>query len=169
VHATLQTIDLATGEGQEATARAQAAAEGVEDRLKDILAFVEAARQSAAVREALSGGRFWREVYVSALVEGIAVEGFVDLLYETPGGLVVVDYKTDTVTGLTIDAAAEAYRLQGAAYALALETSLHRRVARCTFVFVQPRAERDIVDLPQAMEEVRALLPEALKPSNGSV
>ena len=166
VHATLQTIDLATGEGLQPTARAQAAAEGVEDRLGDIVKFVEAALQSPSVREAVSGGRFWREVYVSALIDGVAIEGFVDLLYETPEGLVVVDYKTDSVTGRTIDAAAEAYRLQGATYALALETSLHRRVARCTFVFVQPHAERDIANLREATDQVRALLPDALRSSS---
>ncbi|MGH2633047.1 MAG: PD-(D/E)XK nuclease family protein, partial [Tepidiformaceae bacterium] len=168
VHAVLQTIDLATGEGLDAAARAQAAAEGVEDRLRDVVSFAEAARQSAAVQAAVASGRFWREVYVSALIDGTVVEGFIDLLYEAREGLVVVDYKTDSVVGEAIDSAVERYRLQGAAYALALQQSLARPVASCTFVFVQPRDERPIAELPAAIDEVRALLRAASAPNRSA-
>ena len=122
---------------------------------------VRAALDAASVREAVAGERYWRELYVAAPVDGVTVEGFVDLLYETPDGLVVVDYKTDAVPSETeIEAAVNRYRLQGAAYALALEEALDRTVARCVFVFVQPAAarEREISDLPAAKEQVRAEL-----------
>jgi len=163
VHAVLQTIDLETGQGLEAAAAAQAIAEGVEGREPDILAFASAALESTAVKEAIGSGRFWREVYVSALVEGTAIEGFIDLLYETPEGLVVVDYKTDGLRDeAAIDEAMGRYRLQGAAYALALEEALERQVGRCVFVFVQPRQERVIEDLAGAMDDVRHAIPAAL-------
>lgn len=158
VHAVLQTINLETGEGLLDAARAQAAAEGVDERLQDVVAYVESARQAPAVREALAGGRFWREVYVSALIDGTVVEGFIDLLYETHAGLVVVDYKTDSVGEEGVDGAVLRYRLQGAAYALALQESLGRPVARCTFIFVQPRLERMVEDLPAAMSDIRGIL-----------
>jgi len=166
VHAVLQTVDLATGEGLEAAARAQATAEAVEDRLEDVVRFARAALESDAVREAVASGRSWREVYVSAPVDGVVVEGFVDLLYETPEGLVVVDYKTDSVESAeAVDQAMGRYRLQGAAYALALQESLGRPVARCVFVFVQPRHERTIPDLGAAIDEVRRIIPTALSPA----
>jgi ATP-dependent helicase/nuclease subunit A len=109
------------------------------------------------VRGAVAGGRYWREVPVAAVVDGVTVEGFVDLLVETLEGLVVVDYKTDQVpTDDELDAAMDRYRPQGAAYALALERALGSRVARCVFVFARRRhaVEREVDDLPAAMAEV---------------
>jgi ATP-dependent helicase/nuclease subunit A len=159
VHAVLQSIDLATGVEIESAARAQATAEGIPGRAGQIARMARAAMDAPSVQEAVrSGGRYWRELYVSAPVDGMTVEGFIDLLYETPDGLVVVDYKTDVVPGeAELDAAMERYRLQGAAYALALQEALGRPVARCVFVFVQASGarERDIEDLPAAVEAAR--------------
>ena len=161
VHAVLQSIDLATGENLESAARAQAAAEGIAPRSREIARMVRGALDAPSVREATGGGRYWRELYVSAPVDGTVVEGFVDLLYETSAGLVVVDYKTDVLpTAGELDDAMARYRLQGAAYALALEEALGQPVTRCVFVFVQPREaqERAIEDLPAAIAAVRAEL-----------
>lgn len=159
VHATLQSIDLETGEGLESAAAAQAIAEGVEDRLRDIVRFARAALESPAVRAAVDSGRYFREVYVAATVEGVLVEGFIDLLYETSEGLVIVDYKTDTVdTPAEVEAAMQRHRLQGAAYALALAASQSRPVVGCTFVFVQPRVDRPVDDLAAATNEVREMV-----------
>ena len=157
VHATLQSIDLETGEGLEAVAAAQSLAEGIEDRLPDVIRFARAALESPAVQAAVASGRYFREVYVGATVEGVLVEGFIDLLYETPAGLVIVDYKTDTVdTEAEVDAAMQRHRLQGAAYAVALAASQAQPVSGCTFVFVQPRVDRSIPDLAAAIAEVTA-------------
>ena len=64
-----------------------------------------------------------------------------------------------------LDAALDRYSVQGAAYALALETVLGRRVARCAFVFARSPGgaeERDVDDLRARIEAVRgALAPEA--------
>ena len=159
VHAVLQSIDLATGDGIPGAARAQAAAEGIAGRTEEVARTVAATLESPSVREAVATeGRYWRELFVATPVDGVTIEGFVDLLYETPDGLVVVDYKTDRVpTDAELDAVMARYRLQGAAYALALEEALGRPVARCVFVFVQPTGarERAIDDLPEAMALVR--------------
>jgi ATP-dependent helicase/nuclease subunit A len=88
---------------------------------------------------------------------GRLIEGYIDLLFEDEqGALVVVDYKTDA----DLDTAADRYRLQAATYALALETNLGRPVARAVFVFCRAdgAVERDVVDLPAAIDEVRALV-----------
>jgi ATP-dependent exoDNAse (exonuclease V) beta subunit len=163
VHAVLQTIGLKNGDGEVEAARAQAVAEGIPGREEEIALLVRNARQSKAVRAALASKRYWREVYVAAEVGGGTVEGFIDLLYESPEGLVVVDYKTDEVPGAAaIEAAMGRYSLQGAAYAVALEAALGRPVARCTFVFVRPRGEHDIPDLPAAMRQVKERVPELL-------
>jgi ATP-dependent exoDNAse (exonuclease V) beta subunit len=160
VHATLQSVDLATGDGLDAIALAQAAAEGVPDRVDDITRLARAALTSPVVLEAVASGRVWKEVYVGAPIggpDGVVVEGYVDLLFETPEGLVVVDYKTDRVDG-DPGAHIARYRIQGAAYATALEEALSRRVRRCVFVFVGTGRpiECEIPDLPDAVAEVRA-------------
>ena len=165
VHAVLQTVDLATGDGLDATARAQALAEGIPQREAEIRALARSVLQSGTVRGAVTGGRYWREVPVAAIVDGVTVEGFVDLLIETLEGLVIVDYKTDqTPTDEKIDAAMERYRAQGAAYALALERALGTPVARCVFVFARRRrpVEREVEDLPAAITAVERRVAERL-------
>ena len=157
----LQTVDLASGAGLDATARAQALAEGIAERQAEISRLAESALAAPIVRAAVEGGwRTWREVPVAAAVEGVLVEGFVDLLLEQPDGdLVVVDWKTDRVPApADLDAALARYSVQGAAYTLALEAVLSRRVARCLFVFARAPGgalEREVVALRDRIDGVR--------------
>jgi ATP-dependent helicase/nuclease subunit A len=161
VHAVLQVIDLQTGAGLEALAHAQAVAEGVPGRERDVCRSVQAALHSDLVRQAVDSGRLWREMFVGVPVGQRVLEGFIDLLFESPEGLAIVDYKTDHLA--QADAAAEVagrYRLQGASYALAVEQALGRPVASCTFLFLAPSgavAER-LPDLSAAVTEARDLL-----------
>jgi len=162
VHAVLQSVDLTSGANLDAIARAQAAAEGIEDAAPEIERLAAAAIASRAVQEAVAG-RFWRELYVATPVTGtdMTVEGFIDLLYERDGGYVIVDYKTDSVrSDDDIDAALGRYRLQAATYALALEETLPRPVTSCVFVFLSGGVarQRQIDDLEDAKNEVRRLL-----------
>ncbi len=156
VHAVLQTVELATGEHLDALARAQAAAEGIPGRVDEVGRYVRAALESDAVQAAVHSARYWREVYVGGAVGDGALEGYVDLLYEDGNDLVVVDYKTDRVVGDPGELVRQRYRLQGGAYAAALESALGRRVSRCTFVFVGTGhpIEVDVDDLPAAVAEV---------------
>ncbi len=104
---------------------------------------------------------FRREMYVATPVAGVTLEGYVDLVYRRPDGLVVVDYKTDAWSSdAELDTKVARYRLQGAAYAVALEQATGESVAECVFVFLGDRdaRERAVSDLPAAMREVRAAL-----------
>jgi ATP-dependent helicase/nuclease subunit A len=168
VHAVLQSIDLASGDGIESAARAQAAAEGIADRAEEVARMARAALEAPSVRAAVAGGRYWRELYVAAPIEGITLEGFIDLLAEGPDGLVIIDYKTDAVPGERELAEALArYRLQGAAYALAAQEALGRPVTRCVFVFTKEREaqERAVEDLAGTIEDVRAELRRVAAPA----
>jgi len=162
VHAVLQTVDLATGDGATALAAAQAAAEGVPDLATVIEQRVRSVLESPSVKAAVATGKYWREVFVAVPVGERVLEGFIDLLYEDANGeLVVVDYKTDGVRNeADADEAVGRYRLQAAAYALAVSRSLSRPVARCVFVFANPTRwfERELSDLANARGEVEALL-----------
>src|SRR5262249_53212156 len=115
VHAVLQTIDLATGAGLTEAAAPQAAAEGVLGREAVVAALAQSALVAPAVVEAAASPH-WREVYVAAPIGATLLEGYIDLLYRTPAGLVVVDYKTDHLPDApTVDARLGHYRRQGAA------------------------------------------------------
>ena len=162
VHAVLQTIDLATGDGAASLAAAQAAAEGVPDLAAVIEQRVRSVLESPSVKAAVATGKYWREVFVAVPVGERVLEGFIDLLYEDADGeLVVVDYKTDGVRNeADADEAVGRYRLQAAAYALAVSRSLARPVSRCVFVFANPTRwfERELEDLADARLEVESLL-----------
>ncbi len=160
VHAVLQAVDLATGSGLEALAVAHATAEGVADEAGEVARLVRAALESPTLRS-LSTRRYWKELYVGAPVEGRVLEGFLDLLIEGPDGLQIVDYKTDrAATEGDLDQALDRYRLQGAAYAVAVEAAVGSPVAACTFLFLRRdgAVAREIEDLPAAMAEVRSRL-----------
>jgi len=160
VHATLQVIDLADPSGPpdlDALVERECELEAIVDLAPQAAARVRAALASDAVRLAARSVHH-RELYVAAPVGRRVVEGYVDLLVETPDGLVVVDYKTDSASSeAEIDAALARYEAQGAAYALALEVSTGLRVAEVRFVFCRPNGaiERRVTDLAGAMARVR--------------
>ena len=161
VHACLQLVDLGTGEGLEELAAQQAVAEAVPDLADTVEALARSALTSTSVRSALAGGHLWREAYVAAPLGARAVEGYVDLLYEGPDGLVIVDYKTDAVADeAAVDEKLGRYRLQLATYAeaLAITTGLPVAAARLVFCRASGAIERDVPDLDAARAQVRALL-----------
>jgi ATP-dependent exoDNAse (exonuclease V) beta subunit len=160
VHGVLQTIDLATGEGLDAAVAAQAQAEAVPDRADQITGLVRAALGSEVVRAAAAAPH-WREVYACTPIGDRLLEGYVDLLYRTTDGLVVVDHKTASTTDpAELDRRVEGYRLQGAAYALALGQATLEPVVRVTFLFLTPEGalERDLPDLAGGVAEVERLV-----------
>jgi ATP-dependent helicase/nuclease subunit A len=165
VHVALAAIDLTTGTDAEgATADEVAAvaarAEDVSSRVSEVVAMVEAALASPTVARG-AWRRHWREVPVTVPIGvGGLLEGYVDLLLQDDEGLVVVDYKTDRIHGhRALSDAAAAYRLQVAAYAMALESSTGLNVHRCVLVFAGADEPCEHVfegqDLAAARDEAR--------------
>ena len=106
--------------------------------------------------QAVATQRYHREVYVGAPEGPVLVEGFIDLVFETADGLVVVDYKTDGVESPEeIDRSMEHYRLQGGAYALALEQATGKQVAKVIFLFLSTGSEIEMDDVSDAINNVR--------------
>jgi ATP-dependent exoDNAse (exonuclease V) beta subunit len=184
VHAVLQTIDLtgavaagssgagssgagSSGAGSsgavasvDAAVAAQCEAEAVTDRAADVRRLVDLALGSPSVREAAMSPH-WREVYACTPVDGRLLEGYIDLLYRGPDGLVVVDYKTaGTIDPAELDRRVEGYRLQGASYAVAVADTTGEVVDRVTFVFLTPdgAVERQLSDLDETAAQVRSLV-----------
>jgi ATP-dependent helicase/nuclease subunit A len=148
---------LASGAGLEEIADAQAAADGIPRREREILALARQALNSQVVRRAVASGRWWREVPVAAPVQDRVLEGFIDLLFEEDGQLVVVDYKTDALENEDeIAQAMQRYRLQGGAYTLALQKASGQQVKEVVFLFLQPYQEvslKDVASLTQEAEQ----------------
>jgi ATP-dependent exoDNAse (exonuclease V) beta subunit len=165
VHAVLQTVDLTTGAGLADLAAAQAAAEGVIGFEETISALVQSAIGSQTVVHACASP-YWREAYVAVPVEGLTLEGYVDLVYRdqtAAGALVVVDYKTDAIRSESdLESRLAHYRVQGAAYAIAVSAATGEPVDRCVFVFLSPTGAREVViggaELAGAIADVRALI-----------
>jgi ATP-dependent helicase/nuclease subunit A len=155
VHAVLQTIDLATAAGLEDASCAQATAEGLPHREAEVARLVRAACNSDIVRRAVASGRLWKEVPVVMPLKDKLLEGFIDLLFEEDGHLVVVDYKTDVLDAEETQEAAMRYRLQSGGYALALKTATGKPVKEVVFLFLQPRREEVMRDIAQLAEEAR--------------
>ena len=135
VHSVLQTVDLATGAGLEDLAASAALAEGVADHASDIAAAVRAALESPVIARAAARPH-WRETYVGTVVDGVVVEGYVDLLYRDDDGLVLVDHKTDAVPDPETLAA---YQTQLEVYARAVEDATAEPVVRSVLLFLRPQ------------------------------
>lgn len=159
VHATLELYD---DPGDiDALAAQQAHVEAVPELADTVAAMARSALRAPSVQASASAPRSWRELYVAAPVGDRAVEGYIDLLYETSDGLVLVDYKTDTVAGpADADAKVDRYGRQAATYALALEASTGLSVAAAHLVFCTTGEpiERPVPDLAETVAEVRAQL-----------
>ena len=165
VHAVLQSIDLDTGAGIDDRTRAQAAAEGIPGRYDEIARLSRVAVESAIVRRAVASRRFWREVPVAVAIGDGSLHGFIDLLFEEDGDLVVVDFKTDSVSAAEASGPLkEDYRLQGGAYAYAIREATGKEVKEMVFVYLQPRREVRVENLEGAMQDAAS---EAEKSLNG--
>ena len=155
VHAVLQTVDLGTGDGISERARAQAAAEGVPSREGEIESLCRVAVGSDVVRRAVNSRRLLREVPVAIGTGGGSLHGFIDLLFEEDDGFVVVDYKTDSISEKEAAEAVQRYRIQGGAYAHAMQQLTGKPVKEVVFLYLQPRREQQLPDLAGAIQEAR--------------
>ena len=161
VHGVLQDVDLGLvatddlGPHVMALARRQAYAEDIGGHRATVTNRAEAALGTEVALEA-AASEHWRELFVAAPFGGRLLEGYIDLVYRSPEGLVIVDWKTDSVSGDDdIDNKLARYRLQGAAYTAALEAVTGERVARMVFVFLTSAGaeERELPDLRAAVAE----------------
>lgn len=65
----------------------------------------------------------------------VLIQGVVDCLFETSEGLVLLDYKTESTVGKSVDQLREQYRLQVEMYTWGVSQALQRRVARRVLYF----------------------------------
>ncbi|MEK7408153.1 MAG: UvrD-helicase domain-containing protein [Acidobacteriota bacterium] len=133
------------------------AGERVEDAPAEAAELAERFWASDLGRQAATARRAEREFDFLLAVEGMALNGRIDLWFEADGQLVLVDYKTDDVTGEEAAARGQTYALQLRLYALALEAQCGRLPDRALLCWLRPN-----VVTPVALE---ASLIEAAKAS----
>ena len=160
VHAVLQTVDLTTGDRVGETSIAQAAAEGIPELSGQVELLARNALESTVVREMVASANsgqanYYREVFVSAPLDGVLVEGFIDLLIDGPGGLTIVDYKTDDVNAAGVSASASQYRRQVGLYAWAVGEVTGKPVREAVLLYLRPDVERIFHDVDELMAEAR--------------
>lgn len=108
---------------------------------------------SSVGRRILCADRCWREFRFSLMTdidlllhsdtdgEKVLLQGIVDCCIEERGELVIVDYKTDRVTGEEeIRERAENYRIQLETYAMAIERIFNKPVKERILYFIMPGA-----------------------------
>ena len=147
VHAVLQSIDLLTGERLEDICRAQAEAEGIGESAQDVLELSRNALETETVKGLINSVKkgsvnYYREVFVSNRLGDRLMEGFIDLLINTPDGISIVDYKTDRLTARQVHELGPEYEVQLGLYAWAVRETTGRPVREATLLFLRPQEER---------------------------
>jgi ATP-dependent helicase/nuclease subunit A len=109
-----------------------------------VLAFFQSDLGSVVLDRANRVLREWPFTYAHRTPEGtagefIVVQGVIDMLVQTPQGLIVIDFKTDRVSGSDIAARAAVYRGQVDLYASAATAILKDKVLAKWLYFLAPR------------------------------
>jgi ATP-dependent exoDNAse (exonuclease V) beta subunit len=150
VHAAIERTGLRTDADIDAIAREVAKEFGMAARVDEIAAVTRKALAMDVVARARASSFMLLEApFVAglpsangngAVPEGLA-EGRIDLLFEEDGGLVIVDFKTDSVSSAEIDARVDHYRNQALVYAWAAHRATGMVVREVVFAFARPGIE----------------------------
>jgi ATP-dependent helicase/nuclease subunit A len=161
VHAALQSLawDAASDEIG-AVARAQAVAEAIPERADEVARLVGKALGSSAAGRGREGRRTLREVPFALPLDGVLVEGFVDVVIESEDGLEIIDWKTDDVSAEHAAERLRQYELQAGLYAMGIEAATGRPVGKLTYVFIRPAVELSPGEPAVLIERARARLRE---------
>ena len=141
LHRVLELCDLARPDDLPPLVDSLCVTAGVAQHADDVLALARACLESPVTGRALASAACWREVPYTIPLDGGYGTGRIDLVFRENGGLVIVDWKTDSVGPEGMKAAAEAHRAQAEAYAGALTAATGLGVSEVTLVFPRARGE----------------------------
>jgi ATP-dependent exoDNAse (exonuclease V) beta subunit len=119
----------------------------------EALRMAEVFRRSKLGLRAARASRVEREFDFLMAVEDLVISGQVDLWFEEGGELVIVDYKTDTVTAAEAAGHTKDYALQLRLYAMAVERLVGRAPDRAWLHFLRPDVEVEVT-LDESPSEV---------------
>lgn len=137
-HEIMERVDLRGPPPGQLERLADRAAEnwGIADR-GELLRLTRAALELPLMKRARQAAWFLREWPFIYRFQGLLVEGIVDLLFPEKGGLVIVDYKTDTASPAELERRWSRYSHQGMVYALAMAEIAQQPIKEVSFIFVR--------------------------------
>jgi ATP-dependent helicase/nuclease subunit A len=137
LHRVMEFVDLVDASNLEALVAAVAHESALGDREGELLELARACLTSSTVKAAVASGACWREVPFAVVGEdGVLTFGRMDMLYRDGERLVVVDYKSDTLSDGVAEAVQE-HRGQAEVYARAGSAATGLEVDRVVFVFAR--------------------------------
>jgi ATP-dependent exoDNAse (exonuclease V) beta subunit len=119
---------------------------------EEALRLAEVFHQSPMGRRVERASRVEREFDFLMAVEDLVIRGKVDLWFEESGELVIVDYKTDSVTATEAHQRALDHALQLRLYALAIERFAGRPPDRAWLYFLRPNTVVEVDLTPSLLE-----------------
>ena len=160
VHAAIQSLPLDADDATIAAfAKAQAVAEAIPYRERDVERLVRwVVRESGAWQRARTAMRAMREVPFAMESGGKVLEGFIDLVLQTPEGIEIVDWKTDQIPADKVAERLKQYEPQAGLYVYGLESATGARVTRVTYVFASASVEQSPGEPAALAEAARSYL-----------
>ena len=131
-----------------------------EETEPEVAALVHAFEQSDLGRRARQAKAVAREFTVVFPVGRHILRGQIDLWFDDDESQVLVDYKTDHVSGEEISNRAGDYTLQVQLYAMSILGAKGRLPDRAILYFLRPGVGVDVDLSPQAMEQARQTVAE---------
>jgi ATP-dependent exoDNAse (exonuclease V) beta subunit len=145
-HGVLERLDLQGAGNLKNLCRIHAAGNGIPERAEELASLCRGLLAHPFLDRIRKAKRLFREVPFSVSYEEKIVEGKIDLLFEEPDGWVIVDYKTDDVSGEAVDKRFQMYGEQGKWYARAVANTSAGAVKEVTFFFVRAGEIRVLKD-----------------------
>jgi ATP-dependent helicase/nuclease subunit A len=136
-HRIMQHLQLADDPMLESLIEQATIAEGIPDEQDTLRQVVVATLKHPLIERARKAGRIWRELPFSLSEQGELREGYIDLLFEEPSGLVLVDYKTDDIEPAKLHGAVSHYATQAGLYMRAVEQITQQRPKEVLLFFVR--------------------------------
>jgi ATP-dependent helicase/nuclease subunit A len=143
-HGVMERLDLSGGNNLEGLCRIETLAYSIPGSVEKLEAMIRQCLAHPMMERVRKARRLFREVPFSVSLDGNLVEGKTDLLFEEEGGWVIVDYKTDDVSGEALDQRFQSYREQGLWYARAVREAAGCEVKEVAFFFVRSGEIRSI-------------------------
>ncbi len=143
-HGVMEHLDLSGGNNLEGLCRMETLAYSIPGSAEKLKAMVRQCLDHPLMERVRKAKRLFREVPFSVSLDGNLVEGKIDLLFEEEGGWVILDYKTDDVSGEPLEQRFQSYREQGLWYARAVREAAGCEVKEVAFFFVRSGEIRSI-------------------------
>jgi ATP-dependent exoDNAse (exonuclease V) beta subunit len=143
-HGVMERLDLSIGNNLKGLCRIETLEYSIPGSAEKLEAMVRRCLGHPLMERVKRAKRLFREVPFSVSLDRNLVEGKIDLLFEEESGWVIVDYKTDDVSGETLEQRFQSYREQGQWYARAVREAAGCEVKEIAFFFVRSGEVRSV-------------------------